>query len=64
MSDICTLCGKEISLDESGLTLKYFGTDCKDRYCKQCISKKLECSIEKLDEMIEYFRSTGCPLFN
>jgi hypothetical protein len=64
MSEVCSLCSKELSLDEVGLTLKYFGTDYKDRYCKQCCAKKLECSEEKLDEMIEFFRSTGCPLFN
>ena len=64
MSEFCTDCKREITRDEVGLTLKLFGTDHKDRYCKECMTKRLDCTKEYLDEMLAYFKTTDCPLFN
>lgn len=62
-SELCSDCASPLIRDEVGLTLKYFGTYCSERYCKKCLAEKLECTTKQLDEMVEYFKSTGCPLF-
>ncbi|MBQ8743327.1 MAG: hypothetical protein IJZ03_08170 [Clostridia bacterium] len=61
--EICSVCSCRLCREEVGLTLKYFGTTCSERYCKDCLSEKLQCTVKQLDEIIEYFKSTECPLF-
>ena len=59
----CDVCGAQLEKNEIALSLKLLGTGCKERYCKKCMAVKMECSEEKLDELIEYFKKSKCTLF-
>lgn len=61
--ELCDVCAASLTRDEIGIVMKYFGTSCPERYCKVCLAKKLECTVEHLDRAIAYFKSIECPLF-
>lgn len=61
--ELCDACATRLTRDEIGIVMKYFGTSFPERYCKSCFAKKLECTVEYLNEAIAYFKSIECPLF-
>ncbi len=60
----CDTCGAELGKYEIALSLKLLGTATTERYCKKCMAKKMCCTEERLDELIEYFKKTKCSLFS
>ena len=68
MSDAntCSICGRELTKDESGLNKKILDVDIKRGIwrCLTCMAEYLECDESDLGEKIEEFKSQGCNLFS
>ncbi len=56
-------CGAALSQDEMALHRKLVNRGAETFFCKKCLSAYFEIPLERLDELIEYYRSTGCQLF-
>lgn len=59
----CCQCGAKIGRDEAGLSRKLINRATTRLYCFACLEEMFRIPREKLDEMIESFRSAGCTLF-
>ena len=59
----CTACGKALSRDEVGLSLKLYGTDSKELFCMSCLSERMRCSVDLGGRRIIKKKKTGCALF-
>lgn len=62
---LCTLCGKLLSSDETGLNRKIFDGEVKRGIwrCLACMAENLECDEAELLDKIEEFKAEGCKLF-
>ena len=61
--DLCAGCQTKLDSDEIGLTKKLINRGCTDFYCVNCLSKRLNLSVERLRELAERYRASGCTLF-
>lgn len=60
----CYACGKKnISRNETGLTIKLLGKGQEKYYCLSCLAELLEVTEEELLDKIEEFKEEGCKLF-
>ena len=59
----CCQCGARVNRDEIGLTKKLINRGTEDYLCLACLSKRFQVSPEKLLEMADAFRASGCTLF-
>ena len=46
------------------LTLKLCGRASSRFFCRPCLALRSDCSVEKLTELAEFYRSNGCELFS
>ena len=60
---ICSQCGRTVSRDEAGMTLKLINRGTELRYCYRCLGEMFHITVDKLEEMAESYRATGCTLF-
>ena len=60
---ICAQCGRIISRDEAGMTRKLINRGTETLYCYNCLGQMFRISREKLEEMADSFRASGCTLF-
>ena len=65
-ANTCSICGRELTKDESGLNKKILDGDIKRGIwmCLTCTAEYLECDDGDLGEKIEEFKSQGCKLFS
>lgn len=59
----CLNCQKEMDDDNVALCMKLYGRDTKKFHCYECISKLEDFPVEKLSELVMYYRKSGCMLF-
>lgn len=59
----CKTCNKPLSYNEEGLNKKLLGRAVTQFYCKTCLAKVLQVSIEKIEEKEKQFIEDGCTLF-
>ena len=62
----CRNCHKELSRDERAIykrMVNKLATE-EELIFKRCLAEMFDVTVEKIDEKIEYFKSTGCTLFN
>ncbi len=59
----CAQCGAPIGRDEAGLSRKLINRATPKLYCFACLEAMFRIPRERLDEMIEAYRSAGCTLF-
>lgn len=59
----CQDCSQKLCNDEIALNLKIFGKYIGNFHCSSCLSVTLGCDIEKLKEMMFYYKNSGCFLF-
>jgi hypothetical protein len=59
----CHNCTNELCNDEIALNLKLLGKHIGTFQCYHCLSKYIGSDITKLQSMSEYYRSSGCILF-
>ena len=61
----CSMCGRTLTKDESGLNIKILEGDIKRGIwrCLTCLAEYLECEEGDLEEKIEEFKTQGCKLF-
>ena len=59
----CTQCGKELSADEIGLTLKLINKNCTSYLCISCLAQKFKVTEDDLRDLVERLRAEGCTLF-
>lgn len=62
----CRNCRKELSRDERAIYKRMVNKLAPEEelICKHCLAEMFDVTVEKIDEKIEYFKSTGCTLFN
>ncbi len=59
----CQHCGKALSTNEIGISMRLLGRDGKHLLCRECLAKDLKIDPELIDKKIEQFKKLGCPLF-
>ena len=62
----CRNCQKELSRDERAIykrMVNKLATE-DELICKNCLAEVFGVTVSMIDEKIEYFKSTGCTLFN
>jgi hypothetical protein len=60
---LCSKCGTPISSDEIAVTRKLINRGAREFYCVSCLADWFEVRPEDILERIEYFRASGCTLF-
>ena len=60
----CSVCGKILTKNEAGLTLKLMGGSSGGYYCLPCLAEILEVTENDLLAKIEDFKQEGCRLFS
>ncbi len=59
----CDHCDKELCNDEIALNLKLLGKQIGNFKCYQCLSQYFSFDTEKLISLAEYYKNSGCFLF-
>ncbi len=60
----CCVCERKLTSDEKAITMKLVSRDVKEFFCLDCLSEKLGCQREALEQRIQYYRESGnCVLF-
>lgn len=59
----CRRCGKELNMDDVGLSRKMIHRAIIQCFCVKCLADHFELPAEKLYEQIERYRAAGCSLF-
>jgi hypothetical protein len=59
----CQHCGKRIHNDEIALNIKIFGKQVGNIRCYDCLSAFLNCKYEKLISITQFYKNTGCSVF-
>lgn len=49
--------------DEIALNIKILGKQIGTVLCIECLAKDLDCDVNKLKDMANYYKSTGCHIF-
>lgn len=59
----CTDCKSKVINDEIAINIKILGKQIGSVRCYDCLSKALSCESIKLKELAEYYKVTGCTVF-
>jgi len=59
----CITCGRELTLDEIGLSKKLINRGATEFKCVACLSVYYQVSEQRLRELIAQYRAQGCTLF-
>ena len=59
----CDKCGKELTINEIGLTKKLISRKALEFLCMDCLSSYLGTTKDILEDKIEQFKEEGCDLF-
>ena len=62
-SDICKICGREVTRDEIGLTKKLINRGATEFLCMTCLAEKFDMTEAECQTLIDHFREAGCHLF-
>ena len=62
--ETCKNCGVLLKQDELALTRKLVSRASTEFFCKRCLGAHFDIPVEKLDEMVIYYRKSGCTLFS
>ena len=62
--DNCIRCGAPLTRDEIGLHKKLVNRGSTSFCCIHCLSEEFKIPEDKLRDLIEQYRRTGCSLFN
>lgn len=60
----CYRCGAPLSRDEIAIHKKLVNRGAEKHLCKSCLALAFEVSEDLINEKIEWFRKTGCTLFD
>ena len=59
----CKNCGAPLTSDEVAVTRKLINRGATEYMCVPCLAKWFEVKEDDIRERIEYFRASGCTLF-
>ena len=59
----CRRCGKELNMDDFGLSRKMIHRATIQCFCVECLADHFELPAKILYEQIERYRAAGCSLF-
>ena len=63
MTRFCMDCGRALSDDEIGLTMKLVHRDSRVFFCMTCLAVRLRTTVDYLQAAADDFRRQGCTLF-
>lgn len=63
MQDKCKTCNKTVTFNEIGLSKKLLGRNATEFECIECLAKRFNCTIDRLNQKITEFKAQGCTLF-
>lgn len=63
MNECCDACGANIAYVDIALSRKLVNRGTAVFWCRACLAQRLRTTPDALDKMAEYFRKTGCTLF-
>lgn len=61
--DTCVICKKALTQNEIGATKKLINRNASEFLCVHCLAEKFCVTDEKILEMIEKYKKSGCTLF-
>lgn len=59
----CVNCNLTVNNDEVALNVKILGNQISMIRCYQCLSDVLGCDETKLENLANYYKSSGCTIF-
>lgn len=59
----CIQCGAALTRDDIGLTKKLVNRGAVTFFCKACLARKFNMTVEDCDTLIAHFREAGCHFF-
>lgn len=62
-SELCLQCGRNLTADEIAVTRKLVNRGADRFLCVDCLAERFDVTPEDIRERIEYFRASGCTLF-
>ena len=60
----CKQCGTRLTRDEVAVTKKLINRGATEFMCAKCLAEYYKVDESAVRERMEYFRSTGCALFD
>lgn len=63
MASHCKTCGRDLINDEIALYKRLVNRGANEYLCLDCLSLRLSCDRELLENKIDEFRKSGCTLF-
>lgn len=60
----CKKCGKPLGSDDIGAYRRFVNRGATEYLCIDCLAEHFKCPVELIYSKIEYFRRSGCTLFN
>lgn len=59
----CTSCNNSVNPTDTAMSLKFFGRNTKDVYCKKCFKEHMNITDEEYEDFLYGFYSQDCALF-
>ena len=59
----CEVCGSRLIRDEIALNKKLNGPETEEFLCLECMAEEFSVTVQDLEDKIEYFKESGCTLF-
>lgn len=59
----CAKCNIVVKNEEIALNIKIIGKQIGMIRCYNCLADALACDVTKLEKMANYYKSTGCSIF-
>ncbi len=60
----CRQCSKRLTRDEVAVTKKLINRGATEFMCDKCLAEYYQVDVSAVRERVEYFRSSGCTLFD
>ena len=59
----CGVCRKQLATDEVALSQRLLGMQIGSFYCIDCLARKLNVTVPRLEELTRRFKEMGCAYF-
>lgn len=64
MEKRCIKCGRPLNRDDIGAYRRFVNRGATEFLCVECLAEHFKCPAKLIYSKIEYFKNSGCTLFN